>query len=113
MRLPTGLLKIGIGVSLALCLPAQADGYDCTQLMYEHGLATSAQINCGYESYNNAVIDKVAQCMTLAEKHGQAERLAGVLKEGIADFTSQYNSVDNKPAICQAFADNFPLFVKP
>lgn len=52
MQLQAALVKIVCGVSLlaGLSLLAHASNYDCTQLMYDHGLATSAQMNCGYNT---------------------------------------------------------------
>ena len=116
MKIREIFLKVTIAVSILTVGSISAlasDDYNCTQLMHEHGLATSAQANCGYESYSDTVIKKASQCMMLADKHGQADRLTGVLSEGVADFQNQYDSVDDKQAICQAFADNFPLFVEP
>lgn len=116
MQLQAGLVKIGIGVSLSLSLftPALAsDDYNCTQLMYEHGLATSAQLYCGYEDYSEAVISKASQCMALAEDHGESDRLKETLKEGLADFQAEYENASNKKEICSVFADQFPLFVRP
>ena len=116
MQLQAGLVKIGIGVSLSLGLFASAlasGDYNCTQLMYDHGLATSAQLYCGYEDYSEAVIDKAAQCMALAEERGESDRLKGVLREGLADFQAEYEDASNKPDICSVFADQFPLFVRP
>lgn len=49
------LVKTGvtIGLSLGLLTSALAsDDYSCTQLMYDHGLASGAQFNCGYKFYN-------------------------------------------------------------
>lgn len=115
MRSQGTLAKIGCGVSLlaGLCLPAMANNYDCTQLMYDHGLATSAQLNCGYESYNNAVISKAAQCMALAGQYDDSERLESALRSGIADFQSEYDSASSKEEVCSALASSLPMFVRP
>ncbi len=105
---------VTIGMSLVLFAPALAsDDYNCTQLMYDHGLATSAQLNCGYESYSNAVISKAAQCMALAEQHDDSARLESVLKSGIADFQSEYDNASSKEGICSALASSLPMFVRP
>lgn len=116
MQSRVGLGKIGIMVSLLAGLSTSVlagDDYNCTQLMYEHGLATSAQLNCGYEGYSEAVISKAGQCLALAEKHGESDRLKGVLKEGLADFQAEYENTSNKKEVCSEFADQFPLFVRP
>lgn len=116
MWLQAVLVKTGIAVCLLLGLLAPAlanDNYNCTQLMYEHGLATSAQLHCGYEDYNEAVISKASQCMALAEDHGESDRLKETLKEGLADFQAEYEDASSKKEICSGFADQFPLFVRP
>ncbi|WP_010197070.1 hypothetical protein [Psychrobacter sp. PAMC 21119] len=103
-----------VSLSLGLFTSVLAsDDYDCTQLMYEHGLATSAQMNCGYESYSEAVISKASQCIALAEEHGESGRLKETLKEGLADFQAEYEDASNKKEICSGFADQFSLFVRP
>ncbi|WP_440464360.1 hypothetical protein [Psychrobacter sp. ASPA161_6] len=118
MRLQAALVKIGIGVSLSLSLltPALASGDEnCTQLMYDHGLATSAQLYCGYEYYNEEIIASGARCMALADQYGQGKpkQLKDALKEGLADFQMEYEVASNKAGICSEFADQFSMFVKP
>lgn len=116
MRSPAVLAKIGIMGSLVIGLSSPvlaSDDYDCTQLMYEHGLATSAQAYCGYESYNESVINKAAQCMALAEQHGKSSQLEGALRAGLSDFQMEYEEASSKTDICRAFSDEFSLFVNP
>lgn len=116
MWLQAALVKTSIAVSLSLGLFASAlasDNYNCTQLMYEHGLATSAQLHCGYKDYSEAVISKVSQCMALAEENGESDRLKETLKEGLADFQAEYEEANSKKEICSGFADQFSLFVRP
>lgn len=118
MQLQAALVKIGIGVSLSLGLftPALAsDDYNCTQLMYEHGLATSAQLYCGYEYYNEDIIASGARCMALADQYGQGKpkQLKDALKEGLADFQMEYEAASNKAGICSEFAGEFSFIVKP
>ncbi|MEH6668230.1 MAG: hypothetical protein V7689_10795 [Psychrobacter sp.] len=116
MRLQDTLFKICIGVSLSLGLftPALAsDDYNCTQLMYEHGLATSAQMNCGYDTYSKAIIEDAGKCMALANKFSKETQLENALKEGMSDFQTQYNEADDKKRICADFADEFSFIVRP
>lgn len=116
MQLQAGLVKIGIGVSLSLSLlmPALAsDDYNCTQLMYDHGLAKSAQMNCGYDTYSKAIIEDAGKCMALANRFGKGDQLENALEEGMSDFQSEYNETDNKQRICADFADEFSFIVRP
>lgn len=118
MRSLAILVKIGITVSLSLSLftPTLAsDGYNCTQLMYDHGLATSAQLYCGYEYYNEEIIASGARCMALADHYGKGKpkQLKDALKEGLADFQMEYDAASNKADICSEFADEFSFIVRP
>ena len=116
MRSQGMFIKIGIaiGLSLGLFTPALAsDDYNCTQLMYEHGLATSAQLHCGYNTYSKAVIEDAGKCMVLANKFGKGTQLENALKEGMSDFQAEYNGADDKPRICADFADEFSFIVRP
>ena len=116
MQLQAAWGKIGIGVSLFVALTgiAQAsDDYSCMQLMYEHGLATSAQLNCGYETYNNAIIEEASECLALAESVGRDVEFENVLKAGVTDFQTQYDESSNKQRICAAFANEFDFIVRP
>lgn len=118
MRLRAGLARIGITVSLSLGLFASAlasDDYNCTQLMYDHGLATSAQLYCEYEYYNEEIIANGARCMALADGYGQGKRdqLENALKEGLADFQMEYEAASSKASVCSEFADAFSFIVRP
>lgn len=91
MQSQVGLGKIGITVSLLIGLSTSvlaSDDYNCTQLMYDHGLATSAQLYCGYDDYNKAIIEDAGKCMALANDYGKGKpkQLENALKEGLADF---------------------------
>ena len=81
--------------------------------MYDHGLATSAQLNCGYETYNNAIIEDASECLALAESVGRGVEFENVLKAGITDFQTQYDESSNKPHVCAAFANEFDYIVRP
>ncbi|MGP9511096.1 hypothetical protein ACT3RN_00695 [Psychrobacter sp. AOP5-GZ1-6] len=99
---------------MSLFTPALAsDDYNCMQLMYEHGLATSAQLHCGYNTYSDAIIEDAGKCMALAGRFGKGTQLENALKEGIADFQNQYNEADNKKRMCADFADEFSFIVRP
>lgn len=117
MRLQVAWGKIGIGFSLIAILTgavhAEDNGYTCMQLMYDHGLATSAQVNCGYEYYNSAIIEDADECLALAKQVNQSDDLKDVLKAGLADFQGQYNETDDKQRICDAFANEFDFIVRP
>lgn len=118
MRLRAGLVKTGITVSLlaGLSTPVLAsDDYNCTQLMYDHGLATSAQLYCEYNDYNKAIIEDAGKCMALANQYGKGkpEQLENALKEGLADFQMEYEAASNKADICSEFADAFSFIVRP
>lgn len=116
MQLQAGLVKIGIGVSLSLSLfmPVLAsDDENCMQLMYDHGLASGAQFNCGYEFYNENIISRAKQCMAIADEYGERDRLSGALVSGLKDFNSEYESTDGKHSLCVDFAENYPSFVRP
>lgn len=116
MQLQAGLVKIGIGVSLSLSLltPALAsDDENCMQLMYDHGLASGAQFNCGYEFYNENIISRARQCMAIADEYGERDRLSGALASGLKDFNSEYESTDSKHRLCVDFAEDYPSFVHP
>lgn len=118
MRLRAVLVKMGIGFSLSLSLCTQAladDDYNCTQLLYDHGLATSAQMNCGYDAYSKTIIEDAGKCMALANQYGKGkpEQLENALKEGLADFQMEYEAASNKAGICSEFADAFSFIVRP
>lgn len=118
MRLQNILVKTGvtIGLSLSLFTPALAgDDYSCTQLMYDHGLATSAQLYCGYEYYNEEIIARGARCIALADEYGQGkpDQLENALKEGLVDFQIEYEEASNKAGICNEFAETFSFIVRP
>lgn len=118
MRLQAGLARIGITVSLSLSLLTSAlasDDYNCTQLMYDHGLATSAQLYCRYEYYNEEIISSGGRCMALADHYGQGKRdqLENALKEGLADFQMEYEAASNKAGVCSEFAEAFSFIMRP
>lgn len=116
MQLQAGLGKIVCGVSLLAGMSMSAlasDEYNCTQLMYDHGLATSAQMNCGYDTYSKAIIEDAGKCMALASRFGTEAQLESALKEGATDFQTQYNEVGDKKRICAVFADEFSFIVRP
>ncbi len=118
MRSQTVLVKLGITISLLAGISASAlasQDYNCTQLMYDHGLATSAQLYCKYEYYNEEIISSGGRCMALADHYGQGKRdqLENALKAGLADFQMQYEDASNKADICSEFADEFSFIVRP
>lgn len=118
MQLRVGLAKIGITVSLLAGPSASvlgSDDYNCTQLMYDHGLATSAQLHCGYDNYNKAIIEDAGKCMALANEYGKGKlgQLEDALKEGLADFQMEYEAASNKASVCSEFADAFSFIVRP
>jgi|26BtaG_2_1085354.scaffolds.fasta_scaffold06360_2 hypothetical protein len=117
MQLRVVLAKIGIGVSLlaSLAVSGQAlaadDDYSCMQLMYEHGLATSAQAHCGYRYYNQTIISSAAQCMSKGIDFGIQREMEDALKAGVEDFQGQYNQASDKNDICGVFLADFGEFV--
>lgn len=116
MRLQAAWGKIGIGVSLIIAFGSAAyanEDYTCMQLMYDHGLATSAQANCGYKHYNDTIIEDAAQCMAIAENVGRESDLKDALTAGITDFQGQYNEVGDKKRLCSVFVDEFDFIVRP
>ena len=116
MQLQGTLVKIVVTVYLSLGLFASAlasDDEDCMQLMYDHGLASGAQFNCSYEFYNENIISRAKQCMTIADEYGERDRLSEALASGLEDFNSEYESTDGKYNLCVDFAENYPSFVHP
>ena len=112
----TKLLRIGVLSILTLGLSTSAlarDDYDCTQLMYDHGLASGAQFSCGYKFYNDNIISRASQCMAIANEYGDSEQLNDALASGLKDFHTEYNNTDSKHALCVDFAENYPSFVHP
>lgn len=117
MQLRVVLAKIGIGVSLlaSLAISGQALASDstCQQLMYDHGLATAAQFRCGYEHYNENIINKARSCMASAKESGSDEWLMEALKSGLKDFNEAYDEAHGTHKLCSDFARDYPSFVYP
>ena len=115
MRLLVILSKVGITIGLvAITVLSQAaidKGNTCMQLMYDHGLATSAQLNCGFEYYNQNVINEASMCMKKAKDFGASAAMEDALRNGLSDFQYQFNEMKDKRAICTAFLNEFSDFV--
>ena len=116
MQLPAGLVKIVIGVSLSFLMMVSAlasDDENCMQLMYDHGLASGAQFNCGYKFYNKNIISRAKQCIAMADEYGESDQLNDALASGLKDFNSAYETTDSKHNLCVDFAESYPSFVYP
>ncbi|MDO5769199.1 MAG: hypothetical protein Q4P13_06810 [Psychrobacter sp.] len=113
MRLSVVLSKIVCGASLGIMVVTGASANDdtCMQLMYHHGLATSAQLNCRYEYYNQNVINEAGMCMSKAKDFGADDAMESALRAGLSDFQYQFDEVEDKQAICTAFLNEFNDFV--
>lgn len=118
MRLLAVWGKIGTMVSIVfIMMNANAkllnEDYMCTQLMYDHGLASGAQFNCGFEYYNEDVIDEARTCMEGAEILGKEDELHEILATGLKDFNDAYAQTDAKYKLCRDFAEEYSFFVRP
>lgn len=118
MRLLADWGKIGIGVSLIFySINTNAgllnENYACTQLMYDHGLASGAHFNCGFEYYNQAVVEEAKACMEGAQMLGTDEELHEIMTDGLKDFNDVYNQTDAPYKLCRDFAEEYSFFVRP
>ena len=107
--------KLGIGISLMIGLSAsaQASSDYCKDLIYNHGLASSAQFTCGYEFYNDNVIRDAKQCMAQAVKDGDDSELSSIMKDGFMEFKILYEEAPAPYKVCTKFVKDFPSFVQP
>lgn len=115
MQLRKNLVKIACAFVSVICLsvPALSNEVDCPKLLYNHGFASSAQFNCGFEFYNDNVITQARQCMADADEYGESDRLSEALASGLKDFNAEYEATDGKHNLCVDFAENYPSFVHP
>lgn len=100
---------------LCLCLSSStvyAQAYSCIQHMYNVGLATNAQINCGFKYWNDAVSTYGSVCFAKFTKPNQQKSLEDAILAGVRDFDAQYRQAKDKKAICRAFQQDFSDFVK-
>lgn len=86
--------------------------YTCVQHMYNVGLATNAQLNCGFKHWNDAVTEYGASCFAQFKSPSQKKLLENAVLDGVRDFDTQYRQAKDKKAICRAFKQDFSDFVK-
>ena len=115
MLLREAASKLGIGISLMIGLSAsaQASSDYCKDLIYNHGLASSAQFTCGYEFYNDNVIRDAKQCMAQAVKDGDDSELSSIMKDGFTEFKELYEDAVSPHRLCTTFAQEYSSFVQP
>lgn len=94
------------------CSSIYAEEYSCVQHMYNVGLATNAQLNCGFKHWNDAVTEYGASCLAEFQSPSQKKLLEGAVLDGVRDFDRQYRQAKDKKAICRAFQQDFSDFVK-
>ena len=111
LSLPNIVLVAGLWAGMAL--PVYALDADCPDLLYHHGYASGAQFHCGYEFYNQSVIDRAAECRAQAVEEDVEEELMNILRMGVDDFNTGYDSTSSKHRFCAMVADEYSDFVAP
>lgn len=107
--------KILLGLGLICFLP-QANALQpkngekptyCEQLVSVHGLLTRAQVECGFNKYNDQLISDSAKCFKheLGDDYGK-----DVLVFGMKEFDRNVKE-KGKTATCKSLLKEFPEYV--
>lgn len=94
-----------IAVFLFASGPAQA--FDCEALLKLHGLLRRASPACGFNAYNETIVERARTCF---DEVGR-ERGADDIQAGADEF-ERMDAVRNRDALCLDLGRRFPMVVR-
>jgi len=96
-----------IASAFALSGATAAQALDCADFIRKHGEASRGQFQCGFNQYNDAVIQQARAC---AGQLGEA-RIKSNLMAGMKRFDASEKRIGHKAA-CQKVLKDYPTFVR-
>jgi len=84
-----------------------AQALDCPQFIRMHGMASRAQFQCGFNQYNEAVIDQARTC---ARQIGEG-KLKSNLMAGMKQFDASEKKIGHQAA-CRKVLRDLPNVVR-
>lgn len=83
--------------------------YTCTQMFYDHGIASTASDKCGLKYINTDIASQTKKCFALARQTGSRTQLTNALTSGVITFSQAYKT--NKQSSCNQVLLDFPDYL--
>jgi len=100
--------RLIIAATFTLAGIGSAQALDCAAFIRSHGEASRGQFQCGFDQYNDAVIQQARVC---AGQLGEA-KIKSNLMAGMKRFDASEKRIGHKAA-CQKVLRDYPDFVRP